>query len=403
MHHPTSLYQKLFTAATACLLAVIPASARDWTSADGTRTFEGGLQSYDPETGMVSVMAAGGKLMTFNESVLSAADIAFLKEGGDVSVELATPSSGGSSSSGAVAVGAIPDKLPDPDGKDADMSKPVKVFILMGQSNMLGFGNLGQLKGIAADQYPYLVDDEGNWNVRKDVRNVFFNNGGLSHNDWMAADNRGDKFGPDIGIGNYLGHAIDGPVMILKSCVGNRALGWDLLPPSAVGTGANGQSYQGDSESSNRMVKADREGWYAGLQYDLDVGVAQDALESLSTYYPDAKDYEVVGFFWWQGCSEGKGSVENYDKNLAFLFSDLKKDFNAPNAKFVCATLGENDKDATLSQKMYSFADADEDADVFYSKPVSKGGSCGHYSGDAETYMNVGEGMGKVMIELLAK
>jgi hypothetical protein len=52
---------------------------------------------------------------------------------------------------------------------------------------------------------------------------------------------------------------------------------------------------------------------------------------------------------------------------------------------------------------MYKFADADKDAGVFYSKPVSKGGSCGHYGKDAETYMNVGEGMGKLMLELLSK
>jgi len=32
--------------------------------------------------------------------------------------------------------------LPEPDGKPADMSKPVQVFILMGQSNMLGFGKI---------------------------------------------------------------------------------------------------------------------------------------------------------------------------------------------------------------------------------------------------------------------
>jgi hypothetical protein len=33
--------------------------------------------------------------------------------------------------------------LPDPDGKPAGMSKPVQVFILMGQSNMLGLGRIG--------------------------------------------------------------------------------------------------------------------------------------------------------------------------------------------------------------------------------------------------------------------
>ena len=126
-------------------------------------------------------------------------------------------------------------------------------------------------------------------------------------------------------------------------------------------------------------------------------------LRDLGTYYPGATEYEVRGFFWWQGCSEGKGNPAAYDKNLTFLFADLKKDFNAPNAKFVGATLGEQDKGKGLSPKMFAFADAHEDADFFYSKPVSKGGSCGHYGKDAETYHNVGEGMGKMMVELLSK
>ena len=37
-----------------------------------------------------------------------------------------------------------------------------------------------------------------------------------------------------------------------------------------------------------------------------------------------------------------------------------------------------------------------------YSHPLSKGGSSGgHYGGNAETYMNVGEAMGQAMVELL--
>jgi hypothetical protein len=39
-----------------------------------------------------------------------------------------------------------------------------------------------------------------------------------------------------------------------------------------------------------------------------------------------------------------------------------------------------------------------------YTNPLSKGGSSsGHYSGNPETYMNVGEAMGKAMVELLKK
>jgi hypothetical protein len=395
---------KLIFAALASLL-LSGAQARTWTSSDGAKTFEGELKSYDIDTGKVTVTLPSGKSMSFNHDKLSEDDIAYLKENG----KKAPSSSSSSPSSGSI--GELPDVLPDPDGEEADMSKPVQVFILMGQSNMLGFGNAGALKPIAGDQYPYLVDDGGNWSVRKDARNVFFCMGQLKYNDWLTAENGNGsgKFGPEIGIGNYLGHVLDAPVLILKSCVGNRSLGWDLLPPSAVGTGKDGISYQGNSESSNRKIneeKKAKDGWYAGLQYDQDVGAAQDALKNLSTYYPGAKEYEVAGFFWWQGNAEpGKGSVENYDKNLAFLFNDLRKDFNAPNAKFVCATLGEHDKSAPLSQKMFDFADSSEfkdQAGVFYSKPVSKGGgSGGHYGGNPETYMNVGEGMGKAMVELL--
>lgn len=403
------LAHSLILASFASLL-LTTAHARTWTSADGTKTFEGDLKSYDPATGLVEVTLSNGKKMNFSQKVLSEGDITFLQEKGKVNASDTKTSTAGKAAN--LDVKALPDVLPDPDGKEADMSKPVQVFILLGQSNMLGFGNAEQLRGVAAQKYSYLVDDEGKWNVRKDVRNTFFCMAQLRYNDWLTAENGngGKKFGPEIGIGNYLGHVMDAPVLVLKSCVGNRALGWDLLPPSAVGTGKNGLSYQGDSESSNRKVseesKAKNGGWYAGLQYDQDIGAAQAALKDLATYYPGATKYEVAGFFWWQGNAEpGKGSVENYDKNLAFLFNDLKKDLNAPNAKFVCATLGEHDKNAPLSQKMFAFAELPEfknQAAVFFTQPVANGGSSGsHYGGNAETYMNVGEGMGKAMVELL--
>lgn len=38
-----------------------------------------------------------------------------------------------------------------PDGKPADMSKPVKIFILTGQSNMVGLGNKAFIKALRKD------------------------------------------------------------------------------------------------------------------------------------------------------------------------------------------------------------------------------------------------------------
>ena len=42
-----------------------------------------------------------------------------------------------------------------------------------------------------------------------------------------------------------------------------------------------------------------------------------------------------------------------------------------------------------------------KDRAVFYSHPVNQGGaSNSHYGGNAQTYMNVGLGMGAAMVEL---
>ena len=34
-------------------------------------------------------------------------------------------------------------QLPKPDGKPGDHSQPIKVYMMLGQSNMLGFGRVG--------------------------------------------------------------------------------------------------------------------------------------------------------------------------------------------------------------------------------------------------------------------
>lgn len=62
-------------------LAIPSLHARTWTSADGSKTFEGDLRSYNPTTGEVTVLV-NGRATTFQESVLSEADRTFLKEEG---------------------------------------------------------------------------------------------------------------------------------------------------------------------------------------------------------------------------------------------------------------------------------------------------------------------------------
>ena len=218
--------------------------------------------------------------------------------------------------------------LPDPDGNPADMSKPVQVYILLGQSNMLGFGKINPVKDKAEGSlthavkkklYPYLVDAEGNWTERKDVRNVRVMGSGLGgmrvfENEWMTID--GDNIGPEIGIGHHLGHVTEAPVLILKSCIGNRALGWDLLPPGSERfefTDSKGVTwvhpgYKGSPERWEKGTEPKKINWYAGMQYDGDIARAKKVLAELDKYYPGATEYEVAGFFWWQGDRDSRSA-----------------------------------------------------------------------------------------------
>jgi hypothetical protein len=393
-----------------CLVLAHNAAARTWTSADGSKTFEGELTNYDATSGQVTVSMAGGKSITFAQAMLSEEDIAFLKENS-------------SGSSGGVALKGLPEELPDPDGEEADMSQPVKVYILMGQSNMLGFGKPGPLQEAAkAGKYPYLVNEDGEWTVRKDVRNVRVmcsgNSSAKDHiNDWMTIQG---NIGPEIGIGHFVGHVTDAPVMILKSCIGNRSLGWDLLPPGTEAWEHGGKlqpGYRGTPDEPQGDTGGDMSrGWYAGCQYDGDVSAAKAVLENLDKYYPGATEYEVAGFFWWQGDKDMRNAAhfETYEKNLIQLIKALRKDFNAPNAKFVTASLGQTKKgsqggDGKILDAMEAVANS-EDPELkgkvafVYTNPLTKGGSSsGHYSGNPETYMNVGEAMGKAMVELLVE
>jgi hypothetical protein len=309
----------------------------------------------------------------------------------------------------------------------------------MGQSNMLGAGRVsGDMEGSLAHavkqkgRYPYLVDDQGNWTQRMDVRNVrvMQQRGSMRvfNNAWMTIEGNG-KIGPEFGIGHLLGDAVDAPVMILKSCIGNRSLGWDLLPPGSERfevqqvdrrTGeTKTYVYAGYGDSPSRWeagTEAERIEWYAGKQYDDDVANAKRVLAELDQYYPDAKAYEVAGFFWWQGDKDryDAAHAERYEQNLVQLINRLRADFDAPNAKFVLATLGQTQKGATGNDGKILDAMLAVDGEsgryplfkgnvaTVYTHPISKGGSSnGHYGGHAETFMDVGEAMGQAMVQLL--
>lgn len=73
-------YTLLILALAGSLLsASAVAESRTWTSADGSKTFEGTLRQYVETTGDVTVLYPNGTATTFKDSVLSEADREWLK------------------------------------------------------------------------------------------------------------------------------------------------------------------------------------------------------------------------------------------------------------------------------------------------------------------------------------
>jgi len=322
-----------------------------------------------------------------------------------------------------------------------DDDTPVQVFILLGQSNMLGEGKVkGTTNGTlefavkTEKKYPYLVNKDGSWVVSKDTRYVFIMGSGnksfeeakLKHNESMTV--KGNTIGPELGIGwaisNYSQATSKFRTLILKSCIGNRALGWDLLPPGTKQweyTDKTGQVwvYAGSHDSPEKWKKGTTPvpvNWMAGEQYDGDTNRSKIILANLAKYYPGATKYEVAGFLWWQGDRDryDDGLSTRYEFNLVNLINDLRKDFNAPKAKFVTASLGQTKMNSTgndgkildamlaVDGKSGKYPQFKGNVAAVYSHPYSMGGSSsGHYNGNAETYMNVGQAMGAAMVNLL--
>ena len=178
-------------------------------------------------------------------------------------------------------------------------------------------------------------------------------------------------------------------------------------------------TYAGYKESPMKWEKGTKPeaiGWYAGKQWDDDIANAKKVLSELDTYYPGATKHEVAGFFWWQGEKDGDddGHSAHYEENLVNLIKALRKEFDAPNGKFVMATLGEASKGIAGNEgkvleammavdgKSGKYPEFKDNVATVYTHDMARGGSGnGHYGLDTRVYMDVGLAMGEAMTELL--
>jgi len=249
----------------------------------------------------------------------------------------------------------------------ADAAKPLKVYILAGQSNMQGQARLSTMPRMAMDPktkalHDKIIDQDGKPRVYENVHVAALTdkdrrkNGPLTVG-FGGALNQDDKFGPELPFGITMYERLKEPILIIKTAWGGRNLCVDFRPPSA-GPYFPDPSKVEDHRGNKGVVSA--ETVIANMEkaqhryYRLMVEHVNTVLADPGKYHPAYdKDagYEIAGFVWFQGwndmCNGGAypnrgepGGYDLYSELLADLIRDVRKEFKTPKIPFVIGVIG---------------------------------------------------------------
>ncbi len=131
----------------------------------------------------------------------------------------------------------------------AATKKPLKIFILSGQSNMQGHAMVETFEGVGDDpetkaMYEAMTGSDGKPTVSGDVYINYLTEVGGRESPTpkvvsgplaagYGAPGRGVKIGPEFTFGLYMHEYLDEPILIIKTAWGGKSLHTDFRPPSA--------------------------------------------------------------------------------------------------------------------------------------------------------------------------
>lgn len=242
-------------------------------------------------------------------------------------------------------------------------AKPLKVFILAGQSNMQGHARI--------ETFDYIGDDPATAPLLKKMRGADGRPRVCDHV-WISyltqkGDGDGEitgkltagfgarraggeddgKIGPEFTFGLTLDETLKEPVLLIKTAWGGKSLYYDFRPP-----GAGPYPRTAQDLAKNRNPEADA-GRYYRLMTEHVKKVLADPKRVCPAYDPQ-QGFELAGFIWLQGFNDmvdrdfypdlPKSAQGNrfakYSDLLAQLIRDVRKDLNAPRLPFVIGVLG---------------------------------------------------------------
>ena len=257
-------------------------------------------------------------------------------------------------------------------------AKPLKVFILAGQSNMEGPANVSTFDYIGDDPAtapmlemmrgpdgrPAVCDGawisyltgagERNFEIAGQLTAGYGSMWGLDPTE------PGDKIGPEFTFGLAMQAALDEPVLIIKAAWGGKSLHTDFRPPGAGPYQLSPFQLENYPKQEGHGIPKDFEQWKidkdaaTGHYYRLMIEHVKSVLADIQRVHPDydpAHGHELAGFVWLQGFNDMvDGHVyprhnqpdrfDLYTELLAHFIRDVRKDLEAPNLPFVIGVMG---------------------------------------------------------------
>lgn len=115
-------------------------------------------------------------------------------------------------------------------------AKPLKVYILSGQSNMVGMARTSTLEHIkllpdSANEFKDMFDKGGQPVVMDNVWVTFGERKGKLAPNFGGAKQA--SLGPEYAFGIYMHKALQEPILLIKAAYGGKSLNFDFRPPSA--------------------------------------------------------------------------------------------------------------------------------------------------------------------------
>ena len=226
--------------------------------------------------------------------------------------------------------------------------KKVKVFILAGQSNMEGHGQIRSLDHLGNHpQYGHLLKKlkalDGSWAVSNNVFVSWQTYGQPRRHAPLSVGQGATEYsvGPELMFGTIMGEKYDMPILLIKTAWGGKDVYCDFRSPGAGDP---------DRDTERRLEKerSEGQGREVSVYYRLMVSEIFNTLEKIGEIVPSyqGQGYELAGLVWFQGWNdfcqwpEFPGIISDYPRHLSTMIHDLRQDLNVPEMPFVIGELG---------------------------------------------------------------